>query len=51
MKKTKIVCTIGPASNNEKTLKKMIEAGMNVFIKYVGCWFVCCQILFFTCVL
>ena len=30
MKKTKIVCTIGPASNNEKTLKKMIEAGMNV---------------------
>lgn len=30
MKKTKIVCTIGPASNNEKTLKEMINAGMNV---------------------
>ena len=30
MKKTKIVCTIGPASNNEETLRKMIEAGMNV---------------------
>ena len=30
MKKTKIVCTIGPASNNEKTLKEMIQAGMNV---------------------
>ncbi|MBQ6334651.1 MAG: pyruvate kinase [Erysipelotrichaceae bacterium] len=30
MKKTKIVCTIGPSSNNEETLTKMIEAGMNV---------------------
>lgn len=30
MKKTKIVCTIGPSSNNEETLKKMIEAGMDV---------------------
>ena len=30
MKKTKIVCTIGPSSNNEKTLREMIEAGMNV---------------------
>ena len=30
MKKTKIVCTIGPASNNEEMLRKMIEAGMNV---------------------
>ncbi len=30
MKKTKIVCTIGPASNNEETLKRMIDAGMNV---------------------
>ena len=28
MKKTKIVCTIGPASNNEEILTKMIEAGM-----------------------
>ncbi len=30
MKKTKIVCTIGPASNNEATLTDMCEAGMNV---------------------
>ena len=30
MKKTKVVCTIGPASNNEETLRAMIEAGMNV---------------------
>ena len=30
MKKTKIVCTIGPSSNNEETLKDMIAAGMNV---------------------
>ncbi|MBQ2932787.1 MAG: pyruvate kinase [Clostridia bacterium] len=30
MRKTKIVCTIGPASNNEDTLRKMCKAGMNV---------------------
>ncbi len=30
MRKTKIVCTIGPSSNNEKTLSKMCLAGMNV---------------------
>lgn len=30
MRKTKIVCTIGPASTNEKTLEQMILAGMNV---------------------
>ncbi len=30
LKKTKIVCTIGPSSNNEKTLKRLIQAGMNV---------------------
>ncbi len=30
MRKTKIVCTIGPACNNEETLTKMCEAGMNV---------------------
>ena len=30
MKKTKIICTIGPASNDEKTIEKMIKAGMNV---------------------
>ena len=29
-KKTKIVCTIGPASEDEQTLTKMIKAGMNV---------------------
>ncbi|MFA7277956.1 MAG: pyruvate kinase [Candidatus Gracilibacteria bacterium] len=29
-KKTKIVCTLGPASDNPKTLEKMIRAGMNV---------------------
>ncbi len=30
MKKTKIICTLGPASNNEKILSDMIDAGMNV---------------------
>ncbi|MBN1325360.1 pyruvate kinase [Candidatus Falkowbacteria bacterium] len=30
MKRTKIVCTLGPASNSEKILSKMIKAGMNV---------------------
>ena len=30
MRKTKIVCTIGPASANEETLSKMCLAGMNV---------------------
>ena len=30
MKKTKIVCTIGPSSNNEETLAAMMEAGMDV---------------------
>ena len=30
MRKTKIVCTIGPASSNEKTLEQMVLAGMNV---------------------
>lgn len=28
--KTKIVCTIGPASNSPEVMKQMIEAGMNV---------------------
>ncbi len=30
MRKTKIICTIGPASENEKTLTAMCNAGMNV---------------------
>ena len=30
MKKTKIICSIGPASNNYETFKKLAEAGMNV---------------------
>ena len=30
MKKTKIICTLGPASSNEKVLSEMIDAGMNV---------------------
>ena len=30
MRKTKIVCTIGPACSNEETLTEMCKAGMNV---------------------
>ncbi len=30
MKKTKIVCTLGPASQSIKTLTEMVKAGMNV---------------------
>ena len=30
MRKTKIICTIGPASENEEILTRMMEAGMNV---------------------
>ncbi|MCL2003130.1 MAG: pyruvate kinase [Oscillospiraceae bacterium] len=30
MRKTKIVCTIGPASENEETLRQLILSGMNV---------------------
>ena len=30
MRKTKIVCTIGPASQDEQTLTRMCQAGMNV---------------------
>lgn len=29
MRKTKMICTIGPASENEEVLSKIIEAGMN----------------------
>ena len=30
MRKTKIVCTLGPASNDKETIMRMAEAGMNV---------------------
>jgi pyruvate kinase len=30
MRKTKIICTIGPASENEETITRMCKAGMNV---------------------
>ena len=30
MRKTKIICTIGPASSDTETIKKMVAAGMNV---------------------
>ena len=30
MRKTKIVCTIGPASESPELLEQLIEAGMNV---------------------
>ncbi|MHB1043960.1 MAG: pyruvate kinase [Eubacteriales bacterium] len=30
MRRTKIVCTIGPASDSEEILKKLLRAGMNV---------------------
>ena len=30
MKKTKIICTLGPASDTEAVLSDLIDAGMNV---------------------
>ncbi|NOZ73651.1 MAG: pyruvate kinase [Chloroflexi bacterium] len=30
MRSTKIICTIGPASNDEKTLRRLMKAGMDV---------------------
>ena len=30
MRKTKIVCTLGPATYNYQTLKRLVKAGMNV---------------------
>ncbi len=30
MRKTKIICTLGPASSDEKTISEMVKAGMNV---------------------
>ncbi|MDE6585868.1 MAG: hypothetical protein K2K80_04230, partial [Clostridia bacterium] len=29
MKKTKIICTLGPASDNEIVISDLIDAGMN----------------------
>ena len=29
MRKTKIICTLGPAVNNEETIEKLIRSGMN----------------------
>lgn len=31
MRKTKIICTLGPATESSETLREMIEAGTNVF--------------------
>ena len=31
MKKTKIICTLGPATESEEVLREMIEAGTNIF--------------------
>ena len=30
LRKTRIVCTIGPASESEEMLTKLVKAGMNV---------------------
>ena len=30
MRKTKIVCTLGPASGSPEIMEKMLKAGMNV---------------------
>ena len=30
MRKTKIVCTVGPATDDDKILENMMKAGMNV---------------------
>ena len=29
-RKTKIVCSIGPACDNDETIRQMIQAGMNI---------------------
>ena len=30
MKKTKIICTLGPASSNKEIISKMTQAGMDI---------------------
>ena len=30
MRKTKIICTLGPASDDEETLRALLQSGMNV---------------------
>ena len=30
MRKTKIICTVGPSSNNEQVFSEMCDAGLNV---------------------
>ena len=34
MRKTKIICTIGPASESEETLKQMCKAGKRLAVTY-----------------
>ena len=31
MRKTKIICTLGPATENSETIRQMIEAGADMF--------------------
>ena len=38
MRKTKIVCTIGPASESEEMLEKLMNAGMNVEKNILSLW-------------
>ena len=35
MRKTKIVCTIGPASESEEMLEKLMKAGMNLSLIHI----------------
>ena len=37
MKKTKIICSIGPASCQVDVMEKMVLAGMNVESKFYTC--------------
>ena len=42
MRKTKIICTIGPASENPEILSQIIEAGMNVSREVNALWYERC---------